>query len=132
MFNFLGLGTAKLWGIGIAAIVLAGYIGWLKWDIHSLENDVSKLETQVIQKDLEITRLNGEVKECTSKIDANNEHISDLRKDNEFREKSFDVLVENIDLIRENTARQIEDIRNAPEPQTCAEVLTLLRKGVGQ
>lgn len=131
LLKMFGGGAAKFWIAGIIIAAVGGYIGWLKWDIHSLETDVAKLEKTVIERDLEIVRLNGQIKECNTKVEQTNERIADLQDDLKAREKSFDLLVDNINLIKAGTEKEIADIRNAPTPATCQAAFELLRDGIG-
>ena len=131
LLNIFGGGAAKFWIAGIIIASITGYIGWLKWDIHSLQVEVAELKVEVANRDLEIERLNGQINTCNAKIEKTNEHIRDLREANETHKKSFDMLNDNIELIKAGTEREIQDIQNAPTPESCQGAMELLRDGVG-
>jgi hypothetical protein len=61
----------SLWvwiAVGVAALAVLGYVGWLHWSIAGLERDVAKREATIEQQraDLEIARANLQIAQATN------------------------------------------------------------------
>jgi cell division protein FtsL len=124
------LGNPKMLMMGVAAIAIAGYIGWLKFDIWGLENDIEKLEVHVTQLEADVLYAQNETAQCLIKIDETNSRIVDLKESTEHRSEILDLLKDNIDTVREITDAKVADINALVTPENCAEAMELLRQGV--
>lgn len=120
---------------GLAMILLclavAGFIGFQKITIMGLEHDVKTLELLVHEKEIEITRLNGEVDKCRATMDITNDRIADLSTYRDQQKANFDMLAENLDAFKELNSFKIQEIQDVEAPQTCELIMKYLRKGVG-
>ena len=125
------LGGGKGVAIIIAVIAIGGFIGFQQLRIGSLQNEVGELENTVQAKEIEITRLNGEVDKCKSNIELINNRIDDLKVQREEQKSTFDLLAENLDLIRKANSAEITELQNTEAPQSCELIMEFLRKGVG-
>ena len=96
-----------------------------------LEHEVKTLELTVIERDLEIVRVNGELSQCRGKIESNNERIADLKVHRDQQEKSFTVLAESLEAFKTVSGVQIQELQNTEAPQSCELIMSFLRKGVG-
>ena len=120
----------KLVGAGIGLALVLGYIGLLKFDIRSLEDDVGDLENQVKSLELDVEREKGNVRACQARIEETNNRITDLKEDADSRDALIDMLADNIDLFKEASESRIELIENSIVGESCEDALEFLRKGV--
>lgn len=122
-------------GKGVAMILviltLTGTIGVYKVQNMKLEHDVRTLELEVKDKEIEITRLNGEVSQCRAKIEINNDRISDLKIHREEQKASFDMLAENLEDFKAFNGIKIKELEETEAPQSCELIMKFLKKGVG-
>ena len=116
----------------VVGLGLAGYVGTLKFEIWSQGNTIATLENDKRELELSVEYEKGEVKACKAVVDQTNARIEDLREDRETRTRMFDMLQENVDLIRESSSARIADLEETPTPQNCEEAMTLLRNGLGE
>lgn len=129
--KFFGGNTGTAGLTLVALIAMGGYIGWLKIDNGMLENKVGKLQNDVRELQLDVEREKGNLRACQARVDANNERIEDLKEASKNSQKVIDMLGENIDSFREASEARIDNLRNAPTPESCEEAMQFLRDGIG-
>jgi|AntRauTorcE11897_2_1112592.scaffolds.fasta_scaffold00078_90 exonuclease VII small subunit len=126
-------GSSMAAGIALAVVLgIGGYIGILKFEIWGLENDVARLENEKAALKVDVAFEQGEVKACKATVEQTNMRIEDLREDRDNRERMFDLLQDNVDLIRESTSGRIADLDKLPTPKNCEDAMQLLRDGLGE
>ena len=125
------VGGARGVAMLVVIIALGAYGGVLKIHNMSLEHDVRTLELDVKDKEIEITRLNGEVGQCRAKLEINNDRIADLKVSRDLQKQSFDMLAENIDAFKEVNGLKIKELQETEAPQSCELIMEFLKKGVG-
>ena len=130
--KFFGGNTGTAGLTLVALIALGGYIGWLKIDNGMLKNKVESLQNDVREQQLLVETERGNVRTCQARVDVNNQRIEDLKDATKNNQKVIDMLGENIDAFREASNARIENLRDAPTPQSCEEAMQFLREGVGE
>ena len=122
-------------GKGVALIMLflsiSGFIGYQQMQISSLEHDVRTLELTVREKEIEITRLNGEVSQCRATMEITNDRISDLKETRDMQKQNFQLLTENLEAFKTVSSIQIQEIESVEAPDSCDNIMIFLRNGVG-
>ena len=132
LLSILGGGSITTWIGGIVIAAALGYVGALKYDIWSLESDVSKLEIMVQSLELDVVREQGNVKACQGVVVENNNRIQDLKDNTSNRDEIISMLSENISTFKELSEARISNIVDTPAPETCELAIAFLRKGTGK
>lgn len=130
--KFFGGSTLMAGAVLVAVLGVTGYVGFLKFDIWTLNRQIETLENEKRELELDLKHEEGEVKACKATVEQTNKRIDDLKEDRNSRDRMFDMLQENIDLIRENSSSRIEDLEDLPTPESCEDAMQLLRDGLGE
>jgi len=132
ILKMFGGNQAMAIGAAILLAVVGGYIGLLKWDIHSLKADKAKLKVQVVELKLDVEREKANTRECIGKIESTNNHINDLKEANTNRTEIIGMLEDNIKAVKEVTEIRVNEIEAIATPINCEETMALLRGGITQ
>lgn len=132
ILKIFGGNQAMAIGAVVLFIAVGSYIGWLKWDVHSLEADKAKLAVQVVELKLDVEREKANTRQCIGKIESTNNRINDLKEANSNRTKIIGMLKDNIKAVKEVTKVRVAEIENIVTPENCKEAMALLRKGIQQ
>lgn len=132
ILKMFGGNQAMAIGAVVLFIAVGGYIGWLKWDIHSLEADKAKLQVQVVELKLDVEREKANTRECIAKIESTNNRINDLKEANTNRTEIIGMLEDNIAAVKKVTEVRVTEIENIVTPENCEEAMALLRGGIRQ
>ena len=130
--KFFGGNTATAGLTLVAVIAMAGYVGFLKIDNGLLKNKVESLRNDVRELQLDVEREKGNLRACNARIEISNERIDDLKEASDNNQKVIDMLGDNIVAFKEASDARIENLRDAPTPQSCEEAMQFLREGVGR
>lgn len=126
------LAKPKLIFGGLAILAVLAYVGVLKFQIWSLEDDVVSLNQQVDQLKLDVAHEKNEVAKCQIVVDKSNDQILNLKDASDHRQEVLDMLGENIKIVRKLTNGKISDIENAITPENCEKAMQFLRDGVSK
>lgn len=110
---------------------MGGYIGLLKFDSWKDERRIDELEVQVMQLENTVEKKEIQLEACKDRITIINDRVEDLSQDSQSRNKVIEILADNIGTLRELSNERIDDIRDAPTPESCAAAMEFLREGLG-